>query len=123
MRSLIILLTFMAMALIPNLCTAAPHTQPSQDVSSNADDLITTTFSIIDPKDAVNVTSANQCYKWDTSEKWKDVGGQGTTFVKQSVYDLCQLIAIEAYKGFPDGTLVSGVLSQKHSYLPMFMLY
>lgn len=106
------LLTFLVLALTLTLSTAAPHAQPLYTASDNAGDLVNTTVpNTIDDSNAMNdtanINSQNKCYDWDTSEKWKDVGGQHSDFVNQAVYDLCQLIAIEAYKGFPSGNTVS----------------
>lgn len=117
MRSFATLLTLMVMALALTFCSAAPHTKPSHDVSRDVGELINTTLpNIIADDPTTNGTgdpnTQNKCYDWDTSEKWKDVGGQHSDFVDQAVYDLCQLIAIEAYKGFPAGNTVRSILSQ-----------
>lgn len=121
MRSFTALLTFMVMALALAFCNAAPHTKPSRDVSSNVGELIDAAVpNIIADVHITNGTddtnTQNKCYNWDTSEKWKDVGGQHSDFVNQAVYNLCQLIAIEAYKGFPSGNTVSSILSKYPTY-------
>jgi hypothetical protein len=102
------------MALILNFCAAAPITMAAQDVSSGAGDLTNTLLANVDGTPLNSTTNGmapiktqNKCYNWNTSEKWKDVGGQHSDFVNQAVYDLCQLIAVEAYKGFPAGNTVS----------------
>lgn len=109
MQSFITFLTIVATALLLNFCTAAPLTELAQDVSNDAGDLTTTLLPVIDgfPDNGTDPKTENRCYNWDTSEKWKDVGGQHSDFVNQAVYNLCQLIAIEAYKGFPAGNTVS----------------
>lgn len=113
MRSFITFLTILVTALILNFCTAAPLAQPAQDVSNDAGDLINTLPTIIDgfpdnsTTNGTDPMTENRCYNWDTSEKWKDVGGQHSDFVNQAVYNLCQLVAIEAYKGWPAGNTVS----------------
>lgn len=137
MRSFATLLAFMVMALALNFCNAAPHTMPSRDISGNVGDPIDTTLpntiaddSTINVGDLIDTTlpntisddsnnngtdgtnTQNKCYDWGSSEKWKDVGGQHSEFVNQAVYDLCQLVAIEAYKGFPAGNTVRSILSQ-----------
>ena len=115
MRSLNALFTFMVMTMIVTLCTAAPHIKPSLDVSVNASGLVNTILSDIIPDNSTPNGTAdpqtqNKCYDWDTSEKWKDVGGQDSDFVNQATYNLCQLIAIEAYKGWHAGNTVSDIL-------------
>lgn len=117
MRPFATLLAFMFMALAFTFCNAAPHTKPSRDISGDVGDLVNATLpntiaggSITNGTHGTN--TQNACYNWDTSEKWKDVGGQNSDFVNQAVYDLCQLIAIEAYKGFPAGNTVRSILSQ-----------
>lgn len=130
MRSFATFLAFMVMALALNFCNAAPHTKPSRDISGNVGDPIDTSLpntiaddSITNVGDLIDTTppntngtddtnTQNKCYDWDSSEKWKDVGGQHSDFVNQAVYDLCQLVAIEAYKGFPAGNTVRSILSQ-----------
>lgn len=114
MHTFTTLLTFMVLALTLNFCGAAPLTNPSHDLSAIAEDLVNTTLLgaiAIDPITNGTDDTENRCYKWDYSEKWRDVGGQFSAFVNQSVYDLCQLIAIDAYKGFSAGSTVSSTLS------------
>lgn len=115
MRSFTTFLDIVATALLLNLCTAAPLAELAQDVSNDAGDLTTTLLPVIDgfPDNGTDPKTENRCYNWDTSEKWKDVGGQHSDFVNQAVYNLCQLIAIEAYKGFPAGNTVSGSFPQR----------
>lgn len=120
MRLFATLLAFMVMALALTFCNAAPHTKPSRDISGDVGDLMNATLPNIIAGDSITngtngtdgTNTQNTCYNWDTSEKWKDVGGQNSEFVNQAVYDLCQLIAIEAYKGFPSGNTVRSILSQ-----------
>lgn len=111
------LLTFMVMALTLISCTAAPQAKPTHEASSNVGNLIDITFpNTIEDSSSTNSTAdintQNKCYDWDSSEKWKDVGGQHSEFVNQAVYNLCQLIAIDAYKGFSSGNTVSSILLQ-----------
>lgn len=116
MRSFTTSLTFMVIAVLLTLCAAAPLAEPSQDVASNVGSSINSTLPGTIPDDSTtngtNINTANSCYAWDSSEKWKDVGGQHSTFVNQAVYDLCQLIAVEAYRGFHSGNTVSDTLSK-----------
>ncbi|KAG6356527.1 hypothetical protein INS49_015915 [Diaporthe citri] len=116
MRSFATLLAFMVMAMALTFCNAAPHTKPSHDVSRNVGDLIDTNIIADDPttNGTDDTNTQNMCYDWDSSEKWKDVGGQHSEFVNQSVYDLCQLIAIEAYKGFPSGNTLAHCKEVRH---------
>lgn len=123
MHTFTTLLTFMVLALTLNFCTAAPLTNPSHDLSAIVEDLVNTTLldaTAINPitNGTDDTNTENRCYTWDKSEKWRDVGGQHSKFVNQSVYDLCQLIAIEAYKGFSAGSTVSSALSHNptHGY-------
>lgn len=117
----------MAMALTIIFCTAASQAQPFRSVAGNVGDLIDTTIpkTLADNNamnDTANIKTQNKCYDWDTSEKWKDVGGQHSDFVNQAVYNLCQLIAIDAYKGFSSGNTVSSILSPiTYKLIPMFM--
>ena len=110
------LLTLMAMALLLTFCAAAPRAEPFWHVASNAGNLNITSLPDAVPDNSTtngtNINTANNCYSWDSCEKWKDVGGQYSGFVKQAVYDLCNLIAAEAYKGFPSSSTVSGTLSK-----------
>lgn len=95
----------MVMALTLSFCTAAPQAKSTHPASSNVGNLMDTTFpdTIADGSSTngtAEINTQNMCYDWDSSEKWKDVGGQHSEFVNQAVYNLCQLIAIDAYKGF-----------------------
>lgn len=118
MRSFTAFLTILATALLLNLCISAPLTELAQDVSNDATDLINSVLPVIDgfpdnsTTNGTDPLTENRCYNWDTSEKWKDVGGQHSDYVNQAVYNLCQLIAIDAYKGWPAGNTVSDSLPQ-----------
>ncbi|KAG8161281.1 hypothetical protein KVR01_009545 [Diaporthe batatas] len=111
MRFLITLLNLVVLTLVLEFCAAAPLTSPDQDVSIVAGDRTPLNITGIPGNTSTHgldpAKTSNRCYDWDTSEKWKDVGGQHSEFVNQSVYDLCQQIAVEAYKGFPAGNTVS----------------
>lgn len=111
------ILSLVVMALTLTLCTAAPQAKPTHESSSNVENMIGNTFpDTIADSSITNGTAStntqNKCYDWDSSEKWKDVGGQHSEFVNQAVYSLCQLIAIDAYKGFSSGNTVSSIILQ-----------
>ncbi|KAL1871169.1 hypothetical protein Daus18300_004914 [Diaporthe australafricana] len=105
MRSITTVITFVVAALFFIICTAAPQPNSPRDIASTVIDFIST--STIPDNSTANgtatVNSANQCYNYGTSEKWKDVGGQDSDYVNQAIYALCTLIAIDAYKRAPAG--------------------
>lgn len=124
MRSIAILITFMAMALFNALCVALPHEDNFSGTLPNNSTFTDTGVSRLDdaPDSLSHVPNLSpdvfknkqRCYYTDKSETWADVGGKFSQYVHDAVYNMCDVMATFAENtGFKKDDRVSGNLPRQ----------
>ncbi|KAK2603378.1 hypothetical protein N8I77_009842 [Diaporthe amygdali] len=108
MPSITAVIAFMAIALLCTFGIAAPQSKPLRDISTNPFDSSNGRLLDTSPDNSTTNGTASihtqTCYNYVTSEKWQDMGD--SAFVNQAIYDLCNSIAIEAFKGLSKGKTI-----------------
>jgi len=108
MRSATVLVTLMVMALLYVLTDAAPPSSSHPDTlldNFNPTDAgfgvsMVSMVNLDDSNDVSSVPDLNSdiwkdkrhCYSWQDSERWKDVGGQHSQFVNDTIFGMCEFI-------------------------------